>query len=437
MSLSTILYLLLFFCSAIGSVIYSPIVGLMAYLVTYHIDPKNQWWGAGIPSWIARYALILGTVTFLGMILKPNYLKFKKLIDGQEVILWIYVAFTGLSLFLGLPNPQPEHNFIKMAKVAFILCLASHLITTLKRYELLLYVLIFTGLVLGINVYKAPTYFFYQGRFAAGIGGSDFSDGNVLSGHLVMMLPLLGVIFIKGRWWTKCFCVISAVFAVNSIILIKSRASFLAVAACAIFAFLLAHKVGRKKILPLLLLGLVGGAFLMDPGYLTRMKTIETKTTEMDKSSAGRIHFWGIAIKMAIDHPLGIGEGNFYHYIGNYDPSLETGKDTHNTYLRCLAELGFQGLFALLLLIANAFRILSLISKKIEGLDNKQIYFWHVYGLRLALIGYLIIAFFVSATYVEDLFWLLMYPVFLNRCIENEQSEIPGRQPDGFIEATA
>jgi O-antigen ligase len=416
--------MVLFWGSAVGSVFFNPLVGVLAYLVTYHVDPRSQWWIWGIPIWAARYALILGSATFLGMIFRSGTLKYKKLLDGQEILLWVYVAFVTLSLLLGLPNPHPQDNFIKMAKVAFILFLAGHIITTLKRYETLLYALIFSGLVLGINVYTAPRDFFNQGRFQAGIGGSDFSDGNVLSGHFLCVLPLLGIIFIKGKWWAKCFCMVSALFMVNSIIQIKSRGSFLAIAACTLFAILLAKKVGRKKILPFLLIGIAGGAYLMDPGYLVRMRTVEeTDTQQMDGSSASRLHFWGIAIKMAIDYPLGIGEGNYLNYIANYDAGLVKGRDTHNTYLRCLAELGFQGLIVLLLLIVNSFRILSQISKKAEGLNNKQAYLLHVYALRIALIGYLVVAFFISATYVEDLFWILMYPLFLKRCIENEGPE--------------
>jgi hypothetical protein len=45
--------------------------------------------------------------------------------------------------------------------------------------------------------------------------------------------------------------------------------------------------------------------------------------------------------------------------------------------------------------------------------------------LRLALIGYFVVAFFISSTYVEDLFWLLVLPLFLRRCLENEDVEAP------------
>jgi putative inorganic carbon (hco3(-)) transporter len=431
MSLTTALYFALLIIAIAGSILYHPMVGILTYIVAYHIDPHAQWWGWGVPYWAWRYALIFGLVTLLGMLFRPDTLKFKKQLDAQEILLWVYVALIGLSLLIGLPNPDPENNFIKLAKVAFLLFLASHVITTLKRYELLLCILILTSLYLGISVYQAPGSFFNQGRFQSGVGGSDFSDGNILSGHFVMMLPLIGVMFIKGKWWIKGLCAISGAFTVNSIVLIKSRGSFLAVGVCALFAFFIANKIGRKKVLPFLVIALAAGVYLMDPGYITRMRTLEkTDTQEMDGASLGRLHYWGIALKMAADHPLGIGEGNYIHYVGQYDPSMTQGRDTHNTYLRCLAELGFQGLLILLLLAANAFRILSQLSKKAELLKNAQVYLWHIYALRLALMGFLVVAFFVSATYVEDMFWLLTYPLFLKRCLENEELEVQTHQQE-------
>jgi len=419
MAATTIAYLTIFFLSLIGSVFFHPIIGLMAYLFTYHVNPLAQWWGSSLPGWTWRYALFLGVATFLGIIFQNKKLKFKSMLETQEILLIIFVGIVGLSVLLGFGREGSGSNVIKMAKILVILMMASHLITTLERYELMVFVLIFSGCYLGIQTYNASDYLFAHGRLQEGVGGSDFSDGNVLSGHFVMLLPIIGIMLIKGGWKTKLLCAVSAVFVLNGIILIKSRASFLALILSIFSALLFSKMVGRKKILPYLIIGLIGGATLMDPGYLVRMDTINTDAEEMDSSASGRIRFWKIAVAMAYDHPLGVGEGNYINFIEMYDPELK-GKDTHNTYLRCLAELGFHGLLVLLLLIINAFRILSTISKGLDQLKNKQIYLWHIYALKLSLIGYLILLNFISATYVEDFYWLLMFPVFLKRSMENE-----------------
>jgi O-antigen ligase len=149
------------------------------------------------------------------------------------------------------------------------------------------------------------------------------------------------------------------------------------------------------------------------------MENIETDTSRVDASTRGRLRAWEVALQMASDYPLGVGEGNFKTYIGEYDPEM-AGRDTHNTLLRCLAELGFQGAFVLFLLIGNAFYILIKLKKDAKHLPNKQDFLWHIYGLKIALIIYIVAGMFITHTYIEEFYWLLIYPVFLERAVENE-----------------
>ena len=101
------------------------------------------------------------------------------------------------------------------------------------------------------------------------------------------------------------------------------------------------------------------------------MEGIDTNSAQIDASARGRLLAWEAALSMASDYPLGVGEGNFKKYIGQYNPEM-IGRDTHNTFLRCLAELGVQGAFVLLLLIGNAFWILFRLKKKIQDLPQQE-----------------------------------------------------------------
>jgi putative inorganic carbon (hco3(-)) transporter len=146
----------------------------------------------------------------------------------------------------------------------------------------------------------------------------------------------------------------------------------------------------------------------------------------MDRSARGRLLAWEASLSMASDYPLGVGEGNFKKCIGQYLPQLE-GRDTHNTFLRCLTELGVQGAFVLLLLIGNAFWILFRIKKKIQDLPRKADFIWHIYALKIALIIYLVSGIFITHTYIEEFYWLLMYPLFLKRSVEGENKKSKGK----------
>ena len=417
--LTTILYLALFVSAVLGSILFNPLIGMTGYLITYHINPLTHWWGEYIPASIDRYSLILAVAIFIGMVLHKSKLKFMRMVETQEILLILFIGLVWLSVPLGVESEGIDWNVDKMTKVAVITIMASHLITDIRRYEIIVYLFIFTGLYLGIETYYAPIWSFHGGRLAQGIGGSDFGNGNMLAAHFVMVLAFIGVMFIKGGWKTRLLCSASAVFILNGIVLIQSRGAFLGLLVGAMSAVVFSKKVSRKKIFICLLAGIIGAVYLTDTNFWERMKSIQTDTGEMDMSSRSRIEFWKIAVDMALDYPLGVGAGNYHKVVGRYDISWE-GKDTHNTYLRCLAEIGFQGLFILLLLIANAFRILSSISKDIDQLKNRETFLWHIYAVRIGLIAYLATVFFVSATYREDFYWFLMFPVFLKRSVENE-----------------
>jgi len=422
LSIKTLVYLILLFSGIVGSVVYHPFLGIMGYIVTYNINPVGHWWGSPLVDWGIRYSLLLAIATGLGIILHRSKLKVKKFIESQEILLVIFLGVVWLSIPLGLGPNSEESNAVKMAKVVIILLMASHVITTLRRYEAMIWTLIIAGLYLGFETYAAPVSMFSGGRLNVGIGGSDFREGNFLGAHFAILLPFLGVMFIKGGWKSKGLCLISGVFVTNSIILCRSRGIFLAILAGIISAIIFSIPRQRTKILLGIGIAIVGAIFLTDPGFWRKMEDIETDAAQMDTSARGRLLAWEASLSMASDYPLGVGEGNFKAIIGQYNPQM-TGRDTHNTFLRCLTELGVHGASVLLLLIGNAFWILFKLKKQIQSLPHKTDFIWHIYALRTALIIYLIAGIFITHTYIEEFYWLLIYPLFLKRSVEGDNKK--------------
>jgi O-antigen ligase len=183
----------------------------------------------------------------------------------------------------------------------------------------------------------------------------------------------------------------------------------------------------RKKVVVLMVLGVIGAVYLTDPGFWSRMETIQVSRSgglvqeASEASVAGRLRAWRGAWEMFQDHPMGVGVGNFFDMIGQYEPSIP-GKDTHNTYFRCLAELGIVGFFVLMLLIANAFLMLLGVGRSAQSLneDRSHVFKLHAFGLAIALVVYASAGMFISTTYIEEFYWLLMLPVFLKRSLANE-----------------
>lgn len=418
--LSTILYLLLFFFTVLGSILSTPFLGVIGYIITYHINPISQWWGSYVPQGINRYALIYGLATLIGIIIHNKELNYKKLFEIQEILLVILLITIWFSIPIGINiGLGIDENAIKMTKVTLMVLMVSHLITDLKKYEIMVYIFIATGLYLGIQTYKAPAWMFIAGRLGGGVGGSDLSNGNMLAAHFSMVISFIGIMFLKSGYKTKILCLISAAFIINGIILIRSRGSFLGLICGAVSAVYFAKKFNRKKIIYLLLAGLISGGVLVNKDFIERMKLINTDIEEMDTSALSRVEIWKLSLDIFKDHPFGVGVGNSSRVVGRYNPIFE-GKDTHNTYLRALVDLGIHGLIIYFLIMINAFRTLSSTERLITKFNVKEDLFWHIFAVRVGLVSYFVTIFFVSATYIEEFFWFVMFPVFLKRVVENE-----------------
>jgi O-antigen ligase len=106
--------------------------------------------------------------------------------------------------------------------------------------------------------------------------------------------------------------------------------------------------------------------------------------------------------------------------VGHYQPDIP-GKDTHNTYLRALAELGIPGLGLILAMIWNAFSMLRRQKKRIAVNNLPHDLHLHVYALSVALIIFLVAGMFITETYIEEFYWLLMFPVLLERVIDHHE----------------
>jgi len=423
MPLKTILFLTILISGSFASIFYHPFIGVLTYTVTYNISPAHRWWGAPLKALGIQYGKVVVASIALGILLHRNNLKYKKLLHKQEIFLILFVIIIWLSHFCGLPQGSlTDRNAIKMTKVLIFLLMFSHIITDLKKYETVIWTMILVGLYQGYAAYIAPSWTFRHGRLDIGLGGPDFMEGNFLGAHFAMLLPFIGIMFIKGTWKRKFICFLAAVFIINGIILTRSRGVFLGCTIGFLTALVFAVKYmkgKRLKIIILAMIGVIGALALTDPGFWQRMTTLEKENPEqLDISAKGRVWAWKAALRIVENYPLGIGEGNFKQYVGMFDERIP-GKDTHNTYLRCLAELGIPGAIVLGIIILNAFLILKRMWREAV---SKQLfdYQWHIFALVIALVVFIMCGMSITETYIEEFYWLFTFPILLQRCIENE-----------------
>ena len=432
MALTTLIFLAVFMLCLLGSIFYHPMLGVVGYVMTYVVAPASQWWGAELARMGFRYSLFMGVALILGMALQSKKISFPGKLYGQEILFAALIGWIFLSRYIGLPGDGIDNFSDKLFRVFVFLWMLIRIVDSRKHYEIFIWALVLTTTFVGFDALGASTADF--GRLHQGVGGSDFAEGNFLGTHFAMVLPFLGVLFMKGTNKQRVFLVVAAVLIVNGIVLCRSRGVFLALVLGTVMAIYFAPKVWRSKIVMLVVVGLVGAFFLVDEGFIERMGNINPDITDLeaqDDSATGRILAWKAAVAMAADHPLGIGQGNFSRYVGDYQPDIP-GKDTHNTYLRALAELGVPGLLLLGAMIWNAFRMLREQKRRIEANNLPLEFLLHVYAQTVALVIFLAAGMFITETYIEEFYWLLMFPVLLERVVDGQMRE-RGLVDDGMV----
>jgi len=427
MGLRTLLFVGLFLlCS--GGALFLPLLGLLGYIAHYVIGPEGQWWAAPLRPLEIRYSLTLAVMAAIGIAFH-----FKKLRFGASF--WTFhekllLAFVGLVWLLrAISEPTAsytavDHPSLKLTKVAIFCLMLTHVVTDGKTLKILLWTLVLSTFILGIEAYTAPRWMFDGGRLE-GVGGVDFSEANFLPAFIGGVLPLMGILFLESRWLYKLVTLAAGVFSVNAIVLTRSRGAIIGIAVGGLASLIFAPKGYRIKIFAGLVVAGMGGLYLTDQAFLSRVATIDRGDEQWDRSAQSRLETWAFSLQILSDHPFGVGPGNFGQYAGRYNVMYK-GRDAHNTYVRCFTELGIPGFLLFLGLIANAIAISKRNIQKAYNLppEYRDQILMPSFGLAVGLCMMLGCGLTVTLLYTEALWWFLLMPLCVSRAADNLAADL-------------
>jgi O-antigen ligase len=270
----------------------------------------------------------------------------------------------------------------------------------------------------GYQAWEAPVWKFSRARLD-GIGGPDFRESSFLGAHFAMMLPLIGVQFLRCGWRGKALCLAAGGFAMNGLILTRTRAAFVAMCVGAVAAALLALRGKRRKILAYIVPGLLATVFLTDVGVRERMRTISMEPKAGDSSASNRLLIWEASGRMFLEHPLGVGIGNFSAEMGRFNDRVHR-RDAHSAYVRCAGELGVPGVTLMAALVLSALACLRRARSLAWSCPNSLQLRYYIYGVSISLLVMLTSGLFMTQLYIEEFWWILTLPVCVLRAAEAE-----------------
>lgn len=427
----TLIFAALFVLCTVGA-LGMPLLGVLGYSGHYIIGPESQWWEKPLQGFGVRYSLVLAVATFAGMMFNIRGLRWgKSFLSGQEKLLLLFLGMVWLSTLL---SPQTDaytkvdHPSVKFTKVVIFLLMLTHIVTSIRKMNYLMWTYVVGALLLGLQAYYTPRRSFRSGRLE-GIGGPDFSESNFLAAFMAGMLVIIAIQFMRSKWKGKIFCAISGAFAANTIVLTRSRGVLLGLGTGTLTALIMAPKEYRMKILAGLVVAALGMFYLTDPQTLERFSSVTTDQSQMDTASQSRIVLIKTGLRMFAEHPAtGVGVGNFKQTIGRYQRDF-AGKAAHNTYILCLTETGALGAGAFLAVIVAGIASLRRSMRRCRELpkDKQNEVFYPAYGLCVAMATMLGCGLPIHMTYTEGFWWILMLPTAMGRVMDNyvEDIEIP------------
>lgn len=422
MPIRSIAFLLYFLGSSTVALAF-PMVGVLCYIVLYHVYPQATWWGKALQPLGIRYAFVCGLCLIAGTVLNLNRLKFgRRFVHPVEWGIVLVFATMLLSIVTGLPW-HPNRDFIidKMSKVFLFALVLSHVAVTRRQVWYVVVLFALMTLYLGNEARNAPSGAFINNRLD-GIGGPDFRASTGLAIHLFALLPFVAIVLRQKALWLRVMGFFAACYGLNAILLCRTRSAFVAGVVAGVCAIWYVPRRHRYWVTAVLVLATAGGVVLSDEWFRERMLTILSSPEERDKSAASRLEIWAASWEMFKEYPMGVGIGQFEQKISAYlAPGVKSNPDAHNTYVLCAGETGFLGLAAFLLTLGAGWYTLAKLSRRVKAkLPNPDQLELMIYASRLSLIVYMVGGIFTSRFYTEGMWMLIMLPACLARAVENE-----------------
>jgi probable O-glycosylation ligase (exosortase A-associated) len=280
--------------------------------------------------------------------------------EARTWLLLVLLALVGIGiLFSFRPMPEQFNRYLEFVKIVAIALFTTAVVTNRERLRVLVWII-----ALSLGFYGVKTGIFGimtlgRDQVLQGPGGM-LADNNDFSLAMAMAVPRL---FQIG--WTEKREPIRRAFwfalplTVITIGLTHSRGGFLSVVAA--LGVLVWRSRNRLQGLAIGACVALAALALAPKDYLERLQTITEYETE--GSARGRIKAWGIATRMALDHPiLGVGFGKFRQHYNTYNENPTPGElrgseiiVAHNSYLQIWAECGTPAILIYLTLILLSF----------------------------------------------------------------------------------
>lgn len=363
------------------------------------------------------FAQIVALVLFLAIIFNRKELE-KLPIDGTMRVWLFFLFWMALSSVFAIYQYDAFVYYSRIIKIQLLTFLTMMLLTDLVKIRHLVWVIV---LSIGFYSIKGGVFTILTGGSYRvwGPTGSFIEENNGLALATIMVIPLMYHLFsIERNRWIRYAIGAGIFFSLASAVGSQSRGALLAIAAVMGFFWL---KTKNKFLTGFLIIILaIAGLNFMPESWHNRMNTIQTY--EEDSSAMGRINAWIYSINIANDRFLG---GGFNSWTAEnyalYSPEATQVSAAHSIYFGVLADHGWIGLIAFLLILWFTWQSLAGVIKKSKNNDKYGEYLSLAKMLQVSFIAYMVGGAFLSLSYFDLPWHLIAISLLIKKQLETKE----------------
>lgn len=332
-----------------------------------------------------------------------------KEITSDRMWIWpfVFVGFVLVSMAWASVTTYAYNTFTAILGYLFLYLLVMRIVTTRRRLYGVFITLIVAHIFL---IFFNPLVIFdpYTRHYIT--GATFLGDGNDFACSLVILIPFaLELMLGETRKLRKMFYAALLVAVLLAIVGTQSRGATLGMVA--VFGYLWWRSPNKGRGVAALIIVAFGVLLYAPDVYFKRMSTL--KDPHQESSAEARLQAWSAGTRMALDHVLGVGAGNFPHNFPKYRASGAPVRwmTAHSMYFLALGELGFLGLLMVLYFIfgnvLTSAKLRTNISRLTTGPPEKLASNVRLINmLNASVLGLSVAGAFLSVTYYPHLFMI-------------------------------
>jgi O-antigen ligase len=345
LSLTALLFLILFLVGSLAALVRHPIFGLMTYVAVFYVHPPARWWGQGPFMEDVRWSLAAAGVTVLAMLLHRPVQPTVQL--RKTAAMWFLLAFIGwIAIQSNWALDAEAHAYLLglYLKFAIVIWMICRCIDTEPHLRLFLWTHVAGCFYLGWLAY-----FTYMGGRLDGVGGPGIDEANAAALQMTTGVFVASSLFLVGGLIARTALLLMLPFMVNGLVATISRSGFLAAFTGGLAYVFSAPVKYRRRVWVLAALAAAMFAVLSNQVYWDRISTIQYAGQEVQgvDTGSGRLEIIKAQWRMFRLRPLGCGHWCTTVLSPDYldEKYLVRGeaRASHNTLMTMLVDHGIPG----------------------------------------------------------------------------------------------